>query len=288
MMISSLTTRRTMLIVLLSLIAGGSIYYWGVTQLWKQRPEQRLEQMRIRLPVYVQVLMAMGDRYLASNINVMRATVVGASNLDKATYQVLGNVQLDAAFLNPGNEDNYYLASAILPWEGEVTAAQRVLALATEGRPTDPYPPFYYGFNQQYFLDDYIGAAKAVERAAARVEGGARLSLLNIASKWYERVDDPQLAERTIATLRDSTRDEQLRAHLQRRIERVRILATLQQTVQRYREHYGKAPATLDDLRSAGLLERVPEDPLGEGFVMKDGRAAVNRPDSGKTRKVLQ
>lgn len=283
-MIRGISIRRTLLVIV-TLIAAAAVYSWGATQLWKQRPVQRAEQMRIRLPVHIQVLTALGDRYLASNINVMRATFLGASNLDKATYQVLGNIQLDAAFLNPGNEDNYYLASAILPWEGEVAAAQRILALATAGRPSDAYPPFYYGFNQQYFLNDYIGAAKAAEVAAARLEGSARLSLMNIASKWYERVDDPQLAERTIATLRDSTQDEQLRAHLQRRIERVRILAQLQQTVQRYREHHGNAPATLDDLRSAGLLPRIPEDPMGEGFVMKDGRVAVNRPEAGNATK---
>lgn len=261
-----------------ALIVGGGAFYWASQQLFAVRPPPTPEAMRVRLPVPVQVFMAMGDRYLASNFNVLRATVLSAGRHDRTTYAVLGQVQMDAAFLNPANEDNYYIASAILPWEGEVEAGQTVLRLATEARFTDPYPPFYYGFNQQYFLGDYIGAAKAAEVAAARVDGGARLSLLNIASKWYERVDDPHLAERTIQALIASTREPALREHLEKRIVRVRQLTGLREAATAYRQRFGRPPQTLDALREAGLIASLPEDPLGDGFVIKNGTVEVKRP----------
>lgn len=257
---------------------GAYAFYWGTTQLSSVRPVAAPEAMRVRLPIPVQVFMAMGDRYLAANMNVFRATVLGGDRHDPTTYAVLGKVQVDAAFLNPGNEDNYYIASAILPWEGEVDAAQIVLRLATEGRQADPYPPFYYGFNQQYFRGDFIGAARAAEVAAARVEGGARQTLLNIASKWYERLDDPKLAEQTIQALIASTRDAALREHLQKRVVRVRQLAQLRAAAQIYRERFGRPLTTPQELLQSDLIQSLPQDPLGDGFRIENGTVVVNRP----------
>lgn len=258
--------------------AGAAAFYWGSMKLAAVRPVQLPEEMRVRLPVPVQVLTAMGDRYLAANINTFRATMLSMGRHDRATWRVLGAVQSDAAFLNPAQEDNYYIAAAILPWEGEVDAAQTVLQMASDARPTDPYPPFYYGFNLQYFRGDYQGAARAVEVAALRVDGGARQSLLNIASKWYERIEDATVAERTIAALIASTRDAGLREHLQKRIVRVRQLASLRNAAERYRQQQGKPPATLQSLVETGVLQTLPEDPLGEGFRIENGTVVVNRP----------
>jgi hypothetical protein len=39
-----------------------------------------------------------------------------------------GKLQRDIAWFNPAHEDNYYIAAAILPWNGQVDAAQYVCA----------------------------------------------------------------------------------------------------------------------------------------------------------------
>lgn len=266
---------------LLSLLCAGAaagVFGWASARLEEQPRPAVTETLRVRMPVPLQLTAALGDRYLAANINTFRATVMGTQRFDAATYAVLAGIQQDAALFNPAHEDNYYLASAVLPWEGQVEGAQRVLKAATDARPTDPYPPFYYGFNAQYFLGDYVGAARAAEIAASRVPGQARVDLLNIAAKWYERVDDPQMAEKTIAVLMNTSHDPALRQRLQARIQRVRQLALLRDAARSYQQQVGRPPASLDELMQRGVLKAIPVDPLGEGFRIRNGIVEVNRP----------
>ena len=45
------------------------------------------------------------------------------------------------SWLNPAHEDNYYVATATLPWNGQVDAAQMILRRATLARQKDSQPP---------------------------------------------------------------------------------------------------------------------------------------------------
>ena len=65
-----------------------------------------------------------------------------------------------------------------------------------------------------------------------------------------------------------STRDPRMKHRLAQRIERVRQLQALRQAADRYRSHYGIAPASFDAMVEAGLLETMPKDPLHRGFVI--------------------
>ena len=90
----------------------------------KLAPRQSVNvEMQVALPLFVQVAMAAGDRFLAANIAAIRALWVDNFKMQKEEFKVLAKVQENVSWLNPGHEDNYYIAAAILPWNGEVEAA---------------------------------------------------------------------------------------------------------------------------------------------------------------------
>ncbi|MCB1942779.1 MAG: hypothetical protein KDI53_12195, partial [Candidatus Accumulibacter sp.] len=137
--------------VLMALL-GGVVYATVQPSLYARPRPPVSPEMEVAMPRFVQVLMAAGDRYLAANLDVFRALVVSAARMAADNYRILSIVQSDAGWLNPAHEDNYYLAAAILPWAGEISATQYILRMATEARPFDSGPPFFYAFNEMHFL----------------------------------------------------------------------------------------------------------------------------------------
>jgi hypothetical protein len=246
------------------------------------RPAEK-DLLSVAIPAPVQVVLSGGDRFLAANTAVFRALVVGTGQLDAETYRILGRVQSDAAQLNPLHEDNYYISQAILPWNGEVEADLIVQKAATETRTWDPLPPFFLGFDQYYFLKDPRAGAKSVEIAARRSPPANRDYLTTTAAHWYEKGDDPRVAIGMIKAMVASTRDKDLKKHLELRIDRLQGLASLRDMVTEFAEKKGRPPKRLDELIEAGLIVKLPVDPLGQGYTLDaKGVPIIAQPKSAK------
>lgn len=227
------------------------------------------------------LLMAAGDRHLAANIATFRAVTVGVFELKPETYQALAAVQLSAARLNPKHEDNYYTAAAILPWNGQYAAAQQVLAQATQARPDDPLPPFFHGFDRYQFEHDYINAANDLRVAAARSGAVNQKALNAIASRWYERGDDPRIALNIVQGMVKEAKDPQLKGLLKARTVRLQGLVDLTDAANRFRVEKARSPASLDELTRQGYVPSIPQDPLGIGYTLDAGgtpRLAERKP----------
>ena len=119
--------------------------------------------------------------------------LVDVAVTEQETYRIQGQLQADAARFNPLHEDNYYIAAAILPWNGQVEAGQEVLLKAAQSRTWDMWPAFYYAFNAMYFERDMIKAGQWAEIAAQRHPGNAP-ALRSMAAAWYERQNDSAVA----------------------------------------------------------------------------------------------
>jgi len=255
---------------LVALTAGNLLHqpkYWGESR------------MSVAMPAPAQVLLSGGDRYLAANAGVWRALMVGIDQLPPETLKALAMTQVDVSFLNPAHEDNYYTATAILPWEGEVERAQTILKRAIEARPHDAYPPFYYGFNQLHFRGDARGAAEALRAAALRVrDDGMRQALTVLAAQWTEKGEDLPMAIATIATMAERSKDKSLRAYLMARVQRLEGLLALRQAASRYLDKRGQFPASLAALVDSGELDAIPSDPLGGGYSISQGTIVANPP----------
>lgn len=229
------------------------------------RLETESELLRVRLPLVVQLAYSGGDPYLAANTNVFRSLMVAATVTERETYRVQGQLQVDAARLNPWHEDNYYVGAAILPWNGQVEAAQYILLNAARARTWDMWPAFYYAFDAMYFEHDVAKAGHWAEVAATRHPKNAP-ALRAMAAAWYERGDDPKVAMRVLEGMFDDSRDENFRALLAARIVRLQGLLALREAAAAYRARHGTPPERIDQLPGHGGLQAVPNDPLRLGY----------------------
>lgn len=229
------------------------------------RLEVQSELLRVRLPLLVQLAYSGGDPFLAANTNVFRSLMVSASVTERETYRIQGQLQVDAARFNPWHEDNYYVGAAILPWNGQVEAGQFVLLSAARLRDWDMWPAFYYAFNAMYFERDMARAGHWAEVAAQRHPRNAP-ALRSMAAAWYERGDDPRDAMGILQAMHDQSTDENFRALLQARMQRLAGLSALRQAAVAYRQQHARPPTSLEQLLGYAGLEALPQDPLAIGY----------------------
>lgn len=264
----------------LAVVALAAAAVFVSTAEWlKSAPRQTVgAEIQIALPLFVQVFMAMGDRFLAADIAVIRALVVDTQKMKPDDYAVLAKVQEDVSWLNPGHEDNYYIAAAILPWFGEVDAAQRILARASRARRYDYQPAFYYGFNQLHFRGDPLGASAWLREAAEHLpEGNNRVHMQNLAAIWLDKAQDLDTAIKVVEAMAEQAKRRDFRRYLEQRAQRLQGLKVLRMAAAVYRQRYGQPLSRLDDLVSAGILTALPADPIGFGFTFDQQGEIVPR-----------
>lgn len=234
----------------------------------KSAPRQSVSvEMRVALPLFVQVFMAAGDRYLAANIAAIRALVVAPDKMRPEEFRILAKVQEDVSWLNPSHEDSYYIAFAVLPQYGELDSAQTILARASRARFFDYQPSFFYAFNQWYYRNDAAGAAAWLREAAEKLaDPDQRLTMQNMAARWMDKAQDTELAIRVVEAMAKEARRKDFRAYLELRVVRLRQLHQLRTAAAVYRERFGRPLLNLQDLVSSSILPALPQDPFGFGF----------------------
>ncbi len=250
------------------------LYAAAINHLNKIPRTSVVQEMQVALPRFVQVGLAGGDRYLAANINGFRALVASTYSMQADNFKIQGRVQQDVAWLNPAHEDNYYIAAAILPWNGEVDAAQNVLRRAIAARPFDWQPIFYYAFNLYHFKRDPVAAAQWLLKASPRAtDQNDRFAIENVAARWFEKGYEPRLAIGVIDSMANQSRESGFKHYLKMRVERLRTLETLQEAARQYQIRNGRPLREISELVSAGLIHALPTDPFGFGYVVdKDGQ----------------
>ena len=232
-------------------------------------------ELRVALPRFAQVLMAAGDRFLAADLAAIRALVVATDKMKPEEFALLARIQEDVAWFNPGHEDNYYTAAAILPWNGELDAAQRVLAAAVSARPFDYQPAFYQAFHEMHFNGNGAAAHDILVKAAATVPNEDEQTMLRaLAAIWAEKSDDVDQTIRVVRVMAEQAKRRDFRKYLEQRVARLESLKLLRTAAGEFAMRTGAPPRALDDLRTAGLITEVPKDPFGYGFAI-DAKGSV-------------
>lgn len=236
--------------------------------------------LQVSLPLFVQVALAGGDRYAAANIGVFRALVASSQQQDDADLAVQAAIELDVSKLNPGHEDNYYLAAASLTGTPQHEAGQQILRRAIDGRPFDFIPPFFYGVHRMHYDRNPLEGAKWLQVAAARAKTESdRLGLERTAVRWIQKGQDPATAAAVLEAMAKQARTYALKQYITKRAEQARGLADLAAASNRYEEKTGRRPGSLDDLVKASILPKLPEDPLAMGYELDaQGRPAIRQP----------
>lgn len=256
-----------------ALLAFAAGYWLSLRQLASASRTQGKPELLVSLPRFAQVLLAGGDRHLAANLSGFRVLVAATEKMGAGDYAVQGRLQRDIAWLNPAHEDNYYIAAATLPWNGEPEAARQVLRRAADARRDDWQPLFYLGFHHYHFLKDPAEGARLLLEAAPRArEEEDRWALQNVAAKWLEKGYSTATAAAMVEAMASSAPAGNFRRYLQLRAKRLQHLARLRDLAESYKARRGRPLTRIGDLVGAGLIDAIPDDPLGEGFsVDRDG-----------------
>ena len=272
---------------LLLALLGLAVYAALIPALYARPRPPVSPEMEVALPRFVQVLMAAGDRYLAANLAGFRALVVSTETMSAENYRILGIVQSDAAWLNPAHEDNYYLAAAILPWAGELAAAQYVLRRASDARPFDTGPPFFYGFNELHFRKRPAEAAKWLLIAASHADNDMdQIQLQQMAALWVSKGEDIEFSIRLHRAMARETRYTSFARFLERRADRLENLLMLDRAIARYREITGESPTRLQQLVEASIVPAIPTDPFAMRYVIDtNGRVGLAKLDAAEARR---
>lgn len=254
-------------------------------QLLSMPRDTQSSEIVVRLPLIAQLMVAGGDRYLAAFMGTLRALVADVQHMTPDEFALQARIQEDVAWLNPAHEDNYYIAAAVLPWNGQLEASQYILTRAADARPFDWQPPFYVAFNHYYFLKDPIAGSRWLRRASAHTESEQhRLAFQQIAALWAAKSPDLQMAIRLHEELIESTKHKEFAAFLQKRVKRLQNLLAVERALTKYVEKYDRVPVSVEDLVAAGVLEAVPLDPFGMryGFDASGIPAVIAAPQPAK------
>lgn len=253
-------------LLLIVVFAG---YAVSIRQLGARDATSPQAELMVTLPLAAQVLFAGGDRHLAANLAGFRVLVASTARMGSDDYKVQARLQQDIAWLNPAHEDNYYIAAALLPWSNQVEAAQEVLLHAAGVRQQDWMPWFYYGFGRYYFYKDPAGGAQALQEAAlhARDEQDV-LSLRILALKWAERGYSTSLAAGVVDAMAKTSPPGAFKKYVEKRALRLKTLAQLRDAAKIYEQRYRSPLTSLSELVHAGVILRLPEDPLGQGYAV--------------------
>jgi hypothetical protein len=264
-----MSTRLRDVLSWLALVLMALTFAFATERLSHDVREAPDDEMVVVMPRFMQVLMTGGDRYLAANVAVARSMRNNFNvNFTYDHFLAQARVQVDAAWFNPRHEDNYYVASAFLPWSGHVREGEEVLRLAADARPFDMLPPFFLGFDYFYFDQNPALGAQWLYVAAGRSDEQNRYSLSRIAARWAERGQDAREALRMVRMMQAEARGVALKRYLALRAQRIEGLVILQDAAQQYHATHPLPLHQVSELVQAGVLAQIPSDPLGLGYTV--------------------
>jgi hypothetical protein len=241
---------------------------------WKKPPSNKtfLEtETAVVMPAAMQVVLYGGERFLAANIEVVRASMSsGMLRQDEAGFRI--RAHSIAAQLNPCNEDNYWIGNAEMTWGGAQSYGLGLLRGAMQCRFWDQWPAFFYGFSQHFFYRNMDEARRGFELAAQRTDEAAAASFRNLAVMLLAgQYEDVELALKMVRQERDQSTDAKLKKMLDLRILRLEGLATLRQAQLRFEAEFDQKLTSANELVDSGFLIRIPEDPLKLGYEFRNG-----------------
>jgi hypothetical protein len=225
---------------------------------------------QVVIPAPAQVVLYGGDRFLAADVEAIRAATSNPGIQEREGGYRLRAHQV-VSRLNPCHEDNYWLGNAALSFGGAADAGTEILGRASQCRFWDEMPPFLYGFNQRFFNLDIQRARKSMELAADRATVNAPGFRQAAIMMTISAIKDANAAIAMLHYELERARDAGLRVILNKRIERLRGLVILREAKKDFEDRFKKQLESPVQLIEFGILKSFPKDPLQLGYVFRDG-----------------
>ncbi|OPL16371.1 MAG: hypothetical protein AVO38_08475 [delta proteobacterium ML8_D] len=174
--------------------------------------------------------------------------------------------------LDPYFWDAYLFADMIFTWDlKEYEVANKLLLKAREYRTSDYRVPYYLGFNYFFFLKDNINGSRYLMEASKLP--GSPYYLASLAARLSGYALEHRMGIIFLKEMIMDTENEQIKREFILRIKTLEIMDQLEQKVREYKKTYRKLPSSLAELVTAGLIDRIPNDPYGGQFILlENGR----------------
>ena len=186
-------------------------------------------------------------------------------NMVRELYHTLDT----ATYLDPYNIDAYYFAQGVLSWNpAQIEPLNTLLRRGMAHRTWDWHLPFFYGFNQFYFLKRPREAATYLKKAYELNPANAYLPTL--IARLYYQADATEVATEFLEEMVRNTTNENLRKWLTLRLKAFRMVEFLEDGIAQYQERYGNQPPSLEALVEGGILKAIPPDPYGGKFYLDE------------------
>jgi tetratricopeptide (TPR) repeat protein len=126
--------------------------------------------------------------------------------------------------------------------------------------------PFFYGFNQFYFLNRPEEAASYLEKAYQLNPRNEFLPTL--IARLYYQADATKVAIEFLEEMIRNTKSENMRKWMMVRLKAFKIVAFLEDAVALYEERFNHTPERIEILVEHGILQGIPPDPYGGTFFL--------------------
>ena len=219
----------------------------------------------------------LGYEQLAADIIWLQAIqVIGEDTVTPNGYDWIYHALDVVTTLDPEFSYAYQLGGVTLSVLGN--APEKSNALLLKGMRVNPdiwQIPFYIGFNNFFYLNDYGGAAEFMAKASELP--GHPAYLPKLAARLYVQAGDPDVALEFLSRFYKETEDENVRDALEQRIKEVvveRDARLLEDAIKRYKDVYEAYPERLIQLVERGIITKLPNEPFGGYYYFKpeDGR----------------
>ncbi len=201
-------------------------------------------------------------------------------------YEWLGHVFDILTSLDPGFIGAYHFGAITLAWDaGKPHEAMDFLIKGMKANPMSWQIPFDAGFISYMLLHDY-GRASTFFEVASKLPN-AWFILARWAAIAKSKSGDYQTAREMWLDILKGTENRKLKELVVRQLTNLKLeetIALLQEAVRKFQEDKKRLPADTgeypfyNELLDAGYIDRIPEEPFGGRFYLKDGKVLTTTP----------
>ena len=260
-------THLTKYILFLLCAFGVWVSQAGFDQIWMEGGYQRRINKTV-IPVEVNRHISLGFDNMLADLYWLDSIQYLALGTSQGGHPALPTLLENVTTLDPDFEYPYIYSSLIMPGEGHTKAAIKLADKGIKNVPKSWQIPYYAGLSiYQIQLRDYDKASALVELASKKP--GAPESLPFIAGVLRSRANDKVKAYASWKVIYDTTKNKYSKERAGLYLEHYEIIFALENLATNYKNKFGSFPENLNDLIRVGYLEKIPDDPLGRGFIYK-------------------
>ncbi len=200
----------------------------------------------------------------------------GEHRMTDARFELMYHILDILTTLDPRFLYSYTLGALMLTHDARrPDQAEALLKKGMYSNPDEWRIPFTYGFVNYIFLKEYR-VAQTYFRVASAKPGAPDMARRWCAFITYLKLGDLKTSLALWMDLYNSTENPEEREIAAIYIKKIKMqidINFLDRKIGEYADEMGHQPTVITDLVTSGLVDEIPEEPHGESYYIRDGKA---------------